>query len=104
MPVPDLHLIVGGQGHDGLAALALGLTAAGQQMLEERERAPTRGGDDFAAVGIDDCERPMLCHGLGEDRAEALLVGGDEGGSLGIAIRVGRSFDQSLVGDLARLR
>ena len=70
-------------------------------MLEERERAASGCGDDLPTIGIDDCQRPVLRHGLGKNRAETLLIGGDEGGALGVAIRVGCSFDQSLVGDLA---
>jgi hypothetical protein len=45
----------------------------------------------------------MLRHCFGEDRAEALLVGGDEGGSFGIAIRIEHGFDQSLVCDFSGL-
>ena len=80
----------------------LGLTPPGQQVLEEREGASSRRGDYLAAIGIDDCRRPVLCHRLGQDRAKALLIDRDESGSLRVAIRFGRSFDQSLVGDLAR--
>ncbi len=68
-------------------------------MLEESECAASGGGDDLAAIGVDDCDRPMLCHSLGEYRAEALLIGSDEGGSLRVAIWVEHSLDQSLVGD-----
>jgi hypothetical protein len=41
-------------------------------------------------------------HCLGKDRAEVLLVGGDESSSLGVAIRFSCGFDQSLIGDRAR--
>jgi hypothetical protein len=53
-------------------------------MHEEGEHATARRGDDLAAIGIDDCERPVLGDGFGEDRSETLLVGGDEGGALGM--------------------
>jgi hypothetical protein len=58
--------------------------------------------DDLAAVGVDDGERPATGNGLGEDRAESLLVSGDEGGALRITVRVGGRFDQTLVGDFSR--
>ncbi len=71
-------------------------------MLEKGERTTTRRGDDLPAIGIDDRERPVLGNGFSKDRTEALLIGGDEGGSLGISIRIEYGVDQSLVGDLAR--
>lgn len=54
LTVPDLDLIVGGERHGGLAVL--GLAAASEQMLEEGEGTPSRRGDYFPAVGIDDCD------------------------------------------------
>ena len=78
-----------------------GLPAAGQQMLEESESATARRSDDLAAIGVDDRERPVVAYSFGEDRVEAVLVGGDEGGALGIAVGVEHSLDQPLVGDFA---
>jgi hypothetical protein len=80
---------------------ALQLASACQKVLEEGQGAASRRCDYLAAVGIDDRERPMLGHRLGEDRPEALLISCDEGGSLGVALRIGRGFDQPLVCDLA---
>jgi hypothetical protein len=45
---------------------------ASQQVLEEGERTAPGCGDDLAAVGIDDCQRPVLRNGFGESRAKAL--------------------------------
>ena len=78
--------VVGGQRHGRL--IIPGLTATSQQVLEKGEGTTTRRGDDLPAIGIDDRERPVLGNGFSEDRTEALLIGGDEGGSLGISIRI----------------
>jgi len=67
--------------------------ATTEQLLEEGERSTSRSGDDLPTVGIDDCERSVLGYGFGEGSAEALLIGSDEGGSLGVAIGVEHSFD-----------
>ena len=79
----------------------LGLAVTGQKMLEEGESATPGCGDDLAAIGVDDCEWPMVSYGFSEDRVETLLIGGNEGSSLGIAIRIEYSFNQPLVGDFA---
>jgi hypothetical protein len=57
--------------------------------------------DDLITVGKDDRERPVIRHGFSEDRVEALLVGGDEGGSLGVAIGVEHGFNQPFIGEFA---
>lgn len=54
----------------------LGLAVTGRKMLEEGENAAARRGDNLAAIGVDDCERPVVSQGSGKDRIEALLVGG----------------------------
>jgi|GEM_PF-2399054 len=95
----DFDFVVGGQEVGGLAVL--GLTSSSQQMREEGERATARSGDDLTSIWIDDRERPTIFHGFGKDRIEGLLVGGDEGGPLGIAIRVEHGLNQPFVRDFA---
>lgn len=77
-------------------------TASPRSRAARGESAPTRrwlagrSSDDLVTVGIDDCERPVLCCSFRECRPEALLIGGEEGGPLGIAIRIEHGFDQPL--------
>jgi hypothetical protein len=97
--LPDLNLIVRRQRHGRLFASRL--PSPCQKVLEEGQGAASRRGNYLPTVRIDDCERPMLRYCLGEDRPKPVLVSCDEGGSLRIAIRVSRGFDQPLVSDLA---
>lgn len=70
-------------------------------MLQERKRARTWGGNDLSPIGIHNRKRPVLGDCLSQGLAESLLVRRNEGGALGIAIRVESSFDQPLAGDFS---
>jgi hypothetical protein len=51
------------------------------------------GGDDLAAIGLDDRERTVICDDLSQDRGEACLMDGNEGSALRIAVRIGNCGD-----------
>ena len=96
--IPDLDLVVRRQRYG--RPFALRLASPRQKVLEDGQSTASGRGNYLPTIGIDDREWPMLRYCLGKDRSEALLIGCDESGALRIAIRISRSFNQPLIGDL----